>query len=165
MLRIRALEAAGLRVRTFVLAAKIEDTRGCVNFLVRRSARLIGRHYDLALKPVGLRATQFNVLAVLAQTGEMPLTRLAALLGMERSVLARNLKPLERDGLAGVGTGQDKRVRIAKITKLGRERLQKALPYWAKAQARLGNTLGKSDSARLASLLGKIAGGLEEERS
>ncbi len=147
------------------MATKLEETRGCLNFLVRRSARLIGRHYDTALKPTGLRATQFNVLAILAQTDEMSLTDLAALLGMERSVLARNLKPLEREGLAGVGAGRDKRVRIAKITKLGRERLQKALPYWAKAQSRLAQTLGAGDSPRLTALLGKISGGLEDRRA
>jgi DNA-binding MarR family transcriptional regulator len=139
----------------------LEETRGCLNFLVRRSARIVGRYYDTALKPTGLRATQFNMMAVLAQTGALPFTRLAALLGMERSALARNLKPLEREGFAEVSAGTDKRMRVAVLTPRGRQKLQSSLPIWSKAQTRLSNELAVGEVDRLVGLLKKVTGRLE----
>src|SRR6516225_1728379 len=54
-----------------------------------------GDVYDDVLRPLGLRVTQFNLLAVLTQTGPIAITALADLMGMERSALARNLKPIQ----------------------------------------------------------------------
>ena len=42
-----------------------------------------------------IRGTQFTILSQLMLRGEMPLGRLAGLLGMERTTLTRNLAPLE----------------------------------------------------------------------
>jgi DNA-binding MarR family transcriptional regulator len=144
------------------LATRLEETRGCLNFLVRRSARIVGRCYDTALKPTGLRATQFNVMAVLAQSGALSFTRLAALLGMERSALARNLKPLERQGFAEVSAGTDKRVRVAVLTPRGKQKLLSSLPIWSKAQTRLANELAAGEVDRLVGLLKKVTGRLED---
>jgi DNA-binding MarR family transcriptional regulator len=105
--------------------------------------------------------TQFNVLAVLAQSGAMPLTDLAQILGMERSALARNLKPLERDDLVSITVGEDKRARIATVTSQGKERLQKSLAHWSKVQKRLLEELGEENASHLAGLLRGIVGRLE----
>ncbi len=96
------------------------------------------------------------MLAALAQTGPIPLTKLASLLVVERSALARNLKPLERSGFVSTYAGDDKRVRMAKITRSGRAKLRKALPYWGKAQARLAQELGSSDMSHLVGVLRSI---------
>jgi DNA-binding MarR family transcriptional regulator len=146
------------------LATPLEATRGCLNFLVRRASRIVGRYYDAVLKPTGLRATQFNVMAVLAHSGAMSLTELAACLGMERSALARNLKPLERQGLAEISAGEDKRMRNAELTRLGKEKLRRALPIWSRAQSRLSKDLGASDAALLVGLLRGITERLEGRR-
>jgi DNA-binding MarR family transcriptional regulator len=143
------------------LATRLEETRGCLNFAVRRSARIVGRYYDTALKPTGLRATQFNMMAVLAQTGALSFTRLAALLGMERSALARNLKPLERQGFAEVSAGTDKRMRVAVLTPRGKRKLLSSLPIWSKAQTQLSNELAAGEVDRLVGLLKKVTGRLE----
>ena len=68
---------------------------------------MLGRYYDDALRPMGLRITQFNILAVLAQTGPIAITALAEVLGLERSALARNLKPVTRKRFVIVSTGSD----------------------------------------------------------
>jgi DNA-binding MarR family transcriptional regulator len=146
------------------LATQLEETRGCLNFLVRRTARIVGRYYDAILKPTGLRATQFNVMAVLAQSGAMSLTELAARLGIERSALARNLGPLERRGFAEVSAGQDKRMRMVELTRLGKKKQQRALPIWSRAQTRLSEELGPGDAARLVGLLRRITERLEGRR-
>src|SRR5262245_14330525 len=103
---------------------RLEDTRSCFNALVRRASRVLNRYYDTELRPSGLKITQFNVLAALAQAPAMPLTRLADLLAIERSALARNLKPLERQGYVEVSIGADKRSRFARLTRAGAAKLK-----------------------------------------
>ena len=135
------------------MTPKLKDTQQCLNFLVRRAARILARHFDEALRPVGLRATQFNMLAILAQTPAMPLTRLADLLAIERSALARNLKPLERRGYVAIKAGEDRRARVVVLTRRGAKKLQAALPVWSRAHECFGNRLGAAQSAQLATAL------------
>jgi len=55
-------------------------------------------------------------------------------LGMERTTLVRNLRPLERDGLLQTtGGGRGGRVSIS-ISNKGRKDLTNALPAWRAAQ-------------------------------
>ena len=96
------------------------------------------------------------MLAALAQTGPIPLTKLSSILGVERSALARNLKPLVRNGFVSTYTGDDKRVRMAKITRSGNAKLKKALPYWGKAQTRLAQELGSADAPQLVAILRSV---------
>jgi DNA-binding MarR family transcriptional regulator len=135
-----------------------------LNFILRRTSRIVARYYDYVLKPTGLRSTQFNVMAVVAQTGPIPLSELASLLGMERSALARNLKPLERSGFAVVSAGDDRRVRVVELTGTGKEKLQKALPHWSNAQTYLAQDLGSSDVSRLAALLTNVTEKIDSKR-
>ena len=115
----------------------IEKTQDCLNFQLRRTSRLLGRYYDDALRHLGLRITQFNLLAVLAQTGPIAITALAELVGMERSALARNLKPIERRKLVTVIPGKDKRTRTVTLAPAGRRKLEEALPEWDQAQTQV----------------------------
>lgn len=131
------------------MTVKLEETRGCLNFLLRRTSRIVARHYDDALRPHGLRATQFNVLSVLAQMGSTSLTELANVMAMERSALARNLKPLEREGFVTINSGNDKRTRIADVTTKGRRKLKIALPAWAAAHKAVYAILGSTEGTRL----------------
>ena len=69
------------------------DLAACACANLRKAARVVTQAYDKALKPTGLRATQFTVIATLATEGDAPLTRLAEALVMDRTTLTRNLKP------------------------------------------------------------------------
>jgi DNA-binding MarR family transcriptional regulator len=69
--------------------------------------------------------------------GAFSILELAALLGMERSALARNLKPLERKGWATVTVGADRRTRIVHLSRGGERLLLKAYPLWEQAQKEL----------------------------
>ncbi len=92
-----------------------------------------------------MRGTQFTVLATLIQTGPLPMTRLAGMLGLERTTLTRNLKPLARAGLIGVGEESDRRVRLVEITPAGEAAARAALPIWKRAQASVGKVLARFD--------------------
>src|SRR6516162_11914019 len=108
--------------------------RQCVCAAARRASRELTRAFEKEMRGSGLRGTQFSLLAMLAQTGPMPTTRLADFLGLERTTLTRNLRPLVRDGLVRIAEGQDRRVRKAAITPVGEEAARRAFPFWRKAQ-------------------------------
>ena len=119
-----------------------EVLESCACHRVRTAARVVTRAYDEALRPVGLRATQLSVLVAAAADDALSITALANLLGVDRSTLARNLRPLEAEGLIVIGLEGWRRSRALEITKKGRLRLREALPLWEKAQQTLRRKLG-----------------------
>jgi DNA-binding MarR family transcriptional regulator len=108
--------------------------RECVCAAARRTSRALTRAFEKAMRGSGLRGTQFSLLAVLVQTGPTPTTRLADFLGLERTTLTRNLRPLVRDGLVRIDGGEDRRVHKVAITPKGEEAARRAFPFWKKAQ-------------------------------
>jgi len=115
----------------------------CACHRVRTAARAVTRAYDEALRPVGLRATQLIVLVATAADDALSITALAKLMGMDRSTLTRNLRPLEAEGLIAMGAEGWRRSRTLEITKKGRARLREAVPLWEKAQQKLQDRLGE----------------------
>ena len=64
-------------------------------------------------------------------------------LGMDRTTLVRNLRPLQRDGLVEAdGGGRGNRVELA-ITAKGRRQIEKITPAWKAAQCAVVKTLGE----------------------
>ena len=102
---------------------------------VRRAARAVANHYDKHLKPTGLKGTQFTLLNTIFMNPATNIGKLADVLGLDRTTLNRNLKPLERRGLIRSGSGKDPRTRTLKLTKEGTKILQNALPHWLAAQS------------------------------
>jgi DNA-binding MarR family transcriptional regulator len=113
---------------------ELDECTACACFAVRRAARAITQHYERALRPSGLRASQFTLLTMLSVGGPLPLSRVADRLGMERTTLTRNLKPLIDAGLVGIGHGPDRRVRTIFITAKGHRAAVGALPASRRAQ-------------------------------
>lgn len=145
-----------LRYGPAVVPVRLLDTQQCINFQLRRLSRLVARHYDGLLRPSGLSAAQFNILAFLAQSGPSSLSDLARVLGMERSALARNLKPIERKGLVAEAHGTDRRKRLTALTPAGRRTLRAALPQWHRAQTTLQTKLGGRRALGLAQVLADL---------
>jgi DNA-binding MarR family transcriptional regulator len=104
---------------------------------VRKAARTVTQLFDEVLQPTGLRSTQFTLLVAVALLGEAPVTKLSEALVMDRTTLARNLKPLESQGLLTLETGTDRRRHLVRLTERGRQALTTALPYWEQAQRRV----------------------------
>lgn len=119
------------------------DPAACTCANLRKATRVVTQVYDAALQPTGLRATQFTVLATLSKRGDLPLTRLAEALVMDRTTLTRNLKPLVGKGFVRIDQDEDQRVRRISLTVAGKNTLNEALPNWRKAQSRLIAELGR----------------------
>lgn len=131
------------------LTKRLQSARMCLNFNLKRTSRLVNQHYDRVLRPTGLRASQFNLMVPVALCGAMSITELAELLGMERSALARNLKPVEREGWMTVSIAADRRARIVALTPQGARVLSRAFSFWKKAQTHFAAALSGSDMHRL----------------
>ncbi len=117
-------------------ASGLSACKGCRCLAARRYARELTRLYEGALRPHGLRATQFSVLAALALKGPTPVTALAGTLGLDRTTLTRIAAVLERRRLVAAGrtSTSDARRRILRLTAPGRRKLEEAFPAWKDAQ-------------------------------
>ncbi|HIP77639.1 MAG TPA: MarR family transcriptional regulator, partial [Kiloniellaceae bacterium] len=121
-------------------------------------ARKISKRYEEALRPVALKAGQFTILASLQRERPAPLGALAAALGMDRTTLTKDLRPLERRGLVtSVADEEDARVRRLKLTPQGRALLKKAVPLWQTAQKVSYERLADADWPDLRRALDRLA--------
>jgi DNA-binding MarR family transcriptional regulator len=93
--------------------------------------------YDETLRPSGLRITQFTLLVAVAIREPVLITHLAATLALDRTTLARDLKPLTERGLVEITAGEDRRTRLVRLTREGREAIGRAYPLWQRAQAQI----------------------------
>lgn len=132
--------------------------KSCVCFITRKAARCITQFYDEMLRPVDLRSTQLILLNSIRMLGPVSIKRLAKAVVMDRSALARNLKPLDNQGLIRIERGVDLRERVVTLTELGLEKTTEAFPLWEKAQAEVQNKLGREGLDNLfASLSGVVS--------
>jgi DNA-binding MarR family transcriptional regulator len=131
-------------------AAAREAARHCMCLETRRIARRVTRAYDEALRPHGLRITQFTILgAATLSRGAATITELADALDMERSTLSRNLNLLEETGWIRRDPAKGRRARPVSITPEGARMFRAAMPAWREAQRSLRRALGADGSRAL----------------
>ncbi len=142
---------------SFMKKSCFDVAASCLCTKIRRAARAITSHYDDALKPCGLRSTQFTLLVAANVCGELSISELADQLGMDRTTLSRNIKPLERDGYVTLSNEQPGRTVCVSLTPKGARALDRALPMWQDAQRRLTRRFGATDTHDLDARLDRLA--------
>lgn len=134
----------------------------CTCGSLRKASRRISQFYDSALAPVGIKSTQFSILAEVERSsarGTVSMCELADAMVMDRSTLGHNLRPLERDNLLTLSlTTTDRRKRHVSLTRKGRSTLQRARRLWRSAEGRFEKIFGKQHAAELRAVLLSIAG-------
>src|SRR5262245_50627118 len=129
----------------------------CVCFNLRWVTRAVTQFFDAELRRHGLRPTQTPILGALAAKPGWGMQELSDWLGMERTTLVRNLRPLERDGLLEI-TGAGRRGRVSlSISAKGRGELEKAMPAWRAAHQAVVKTLGRQRWSSILSDLDRAA--------
>jgi DNA-binding MarR family transcriptional regulator len=117
--------------------------QNCVCFNLRWVTRAVTQFYDAEMRRQGIRPTQGTILVSLNAKEHWSMAELSDWLGMERTTLVRNLRPLQRDGLVqAIGGGHGNRVELA-ITDKGRKQIEKLTPAWRSAQCAAVKTLGE----------------------
>jgi DNA-binding MarR family transcriptional regulator len=104
--------------------------------------RAVTQLYDDALRPSGVRATQFSILATIASKVEANLKQLEDALAIDQTTLTRSLNLLERDGLIERVSHPDRRIKSMRLTAKGRRALEIAQPLWAQAQQKVLREIG-----------------------
>jgi DNA-binding MarR family transcriptional regulator len=133
------------------------SVENCTCFNVRRISRVLTQFFDAEVRQHGLRPTQAPILRALQAWNGWAMAELSEWLGMERTTLLRNLRPLQRDGLVRAkGGGRGGRVEL-EITAKGRAAVAKTLPAWRAAQAKVVATLGAERWSRIISDLEEMA--------
>ena len=121
----------------------------CTCFRLRRAARQVSQIYDHELAAAGLSLNEYSILRHAERGGPRLLGELADSLGMERTTLTRNLKPLLEAGWLKEVRGEDARQRLISVTASGRKRIASAKPHWLRAQRRIEASYGAARTDRL----------------
>ncbi|MBZ9699318.1 MULTISPECIES: MarR family winged helix-turn-helix transcriptional regulator [unclassified Mesorhizobium] len=130
----------------------------CNNATLRRTARRLGRFYDDALAPSGLKGTQFGLLFQISASSEPAMGTVAEALIMDLSALGHTLKPLVRDGYVETFPDKDdRRVKRVRLTPHGQAKLEEAIRLWSVAQQRFEEMIGAEQAAKLRATLDDVA--------
>ncbi|WP_298558162.1 MarR family winged helix-turn-helix transcriptional regulator [uncultured Aliiroseovarius sp.] len=109
----------------------------CIFTAVRKANRVLFRHYQEALADTGVSIVQLSILRALERHGDLPLSRLADELAMDRTSLYRTVEPLVEIGAVNVESAHTGRSKIAKLTPFGQVTIERVMPFWAQAQKRV----------------------------
>lgn len=120
------------------MARTLESGCYCTN--LRCGAEAVTDFYDAALKPSGLTMAQYSVLVNLSQMNQANIIHWAERVGLERSTLVRNLKPMQDCGLIEATEVHGK---VFRLSEAGKEVLACAVPLWEQVQVRMKEFLGE----------------------
>jgi len=137
------------------------DQIGCECLLSR--ARILNRVltniYDDELRGFGLKATQLNLLVVVARIGPVRRIDIGKRLHLDPSTLTRNLKIMLTNGwIEEIIDGEDGRGSPLQVTAKGRDLLHQIVPSWRKAQDRTQRLIGDNGATLLRKLAAHMIG-------
>lgn len=114
----------------------------CLATRVRQLSRIVTRMYDDAMRPLGITASQYTLLAQLASRDGITAVEIGHDLDIEKSTLSRNLKRLLALGLIVMDPPAGRRGRGLHLTTKGQDTLTDAYPIWIEAQSRALGVMG-----------------------
>src|SRR5579859_7742464 len=108
----------------------------CIAVRLRLLNRVVTNLCDGALRPLGLKVSQLNILIVTARLGLARPAQVCDILQLDASTLSRNVKPLQAHGWLEVVPDEDGRAQPFRLTPQGKRLIEKAVPAWQEAQRR-----------------------------
>lgn len=115
----------------------------CIAVRMRMLNRVVTNLYDEALRPLGLRVSQMNILVAAAKMGTVRPAEVCARLHLDVSTLSRNVERMKARGWLEVVPDADGRAQPFRLTRHGRKLLARAVPAWVKAQEKAKSLLGQ----------------------
>lgn len=125
----------------------------CLATRVRQLSRIVTRVYDDAMRPLGITASQYTLLAQLAARDGITAVEIGHELDIEKSTLSRNLKRLLALGHIVMDPPAGRRGRGLHLTPKGQAVLVEAFPVWMDAQRRAIKAMGADSREILDGLL------------
>ena len=123
--------------------------RNCIAVRLRLLNRVVTNLYDDALRPLGLKVSQLNILVVTAKLGLAQPAKVCDILHLDTSTLSRNVERMRAKGWLEVVPAEDARTQPFRLTAQGKRLLEKAVPAWEQAQKQAEELLGDEGIALL----------------
>ena len=122
----------------------IEDriAQECLAVRMRMLNRVITNVYDEALRPLGVKTSQLNILVATKKLGVARPAEICHLLQLDTSTLSRNVERMKSRGWLEVVPDEDARAQPFRLTAQGKKLLDRALPAWEQAQHQATELLG-----------------------
>jgi DNA-binding MarR family transcriptional regulator len=117
--------------------------RDCIAVRLRLLNRVVTNLYDQALRPLGLKVSQMNILVVAEKLGLARPAEVCRILQLDTSTLSRNVERMRAKGWLEIVPDEDARSHPFRVTPKGRKLLRRAIPAWEKAQRKAGELLGE----------------------
>src|SRR5271169_5835664 len=133
-------------------------SKTCIAVRLRLLNRVVTNFYDDALRPLGLKVSQLNILIVTAKLGLARPAQVCEILKLDASTLSRNVKPLQAHGWLEVVPDEDARAHPFRLTPQGKRLIEQAMPAWEEAQRQATELLGKEGIAMLDKAAKKLGG-------
>jgi DNA-binding MarR family transcriptional regulator len=130
--------------------------RTCIAVRLRLLNRVVTNLYDEALRPLGLKVSQLNILVVTAKLGLARPAKVCDLLQLDTSTLSRNVERMRAHGWLEVVPEEDARAQPFRLTPQGKRLLDRAVPAWEQAQQQAGELLGEDGVALLNKTASKL---------
>ena len=130
--------------------------RNCIAVRLRLLNRVVTNLYDDALRPLGLKVSQLNVLVVTAKLGLAQPAQVCDILQLDTSTLSRNVERMRAKGWLEVVPAEDARTQPFRLTAQGKKLLERAVPAWEQAQRQAEELLGADGVALLTRAAGKL---------
>jgi DNA-binding MarR family transcriptional regulator len=121
----------------------------CIAVRLRLLNRVVTNFYDEALRPLGLKVSQLNILIVTAKLGLARPIQVSDILQVDTSTLSRNVERMRAHGWLEVVPDEDARAQPFRLTAQGRRVIEKAFPAWEEAQRQAKELLGEEGVALL----------------
>jgi DNA-binding MarR family transcriptional regulator len=130
--------------------------RTCIAVRLRLLNRVVTNFYDDALRPLGLKVSQLNILIVAARLGLARPAQVCEILQLDTSTLSRNVERMRAHGWLEVVPEADARTQPFRLTPQGRQLIDMAVPAWEEAQRQATDLLGDEGIALLAKAAKKV---------
>jgi DNA-binding MarR family transcriptional regulator len=134
----------------------------CNCLALRQAARRVSQFYESFLSPLGLKSSQYSILARLDRLGAMSINEIAESLVMDRTTTGRAIRPLQRDGLVRIGAAEDGRKRVVSLTAAGRRRVNEARDAWRQAQEQFERAFGSKSAQSLRATMSDVVKAIPE---
>jgi DNA-binding MarR family transcriptional regulator len=114
----------------------------CLAGRLRILNRVVTNMYDEALRPLGVKTSQLNILVAAGKLGVARPADICERLQLDTSTLSRNVERMRAKGWFEVVGDVDGRAQPFRLTTKGRKLVEKAKPRWEEAQKKVRKLLG-----------------------
>jgi DNA-binding MarR family transcriptional regulator len=132
----------------------------CIAVRVRLINRVVTAIFDEALRPLGIRVSQANILVTVARRGKARPADICRLLRIEKSTLCRDVEVMKGKGWLESDPPEGGRNQVLRVTPVGLDLLARSQSAWESAQAEANRQIGDPGVDALRQIAAKLGCGV-----